>query len=94
MKFAKTERELARSYGVQLGAPYAKVKRELLRNAWKIDRAWLRNQSAAHHDRELICGAGYDAVCSTAFVRGDRHAYLTMSGTDTGMPLIAIAEKE
>jgi hypothetical protein len=94
MKFEKTEQELARSYGVRLGTPYAKVKRELVRNGWQIDRGWLRNQPAAHREGELICGSGYDAVCSTAFIRGERHAYLTLSGTNTGMPLIGITNEE
>jgi hypothetical protein len=94
MKFDKAERELARSYGVQLGAPFATVKRALMRQGWQVDRAWLREQSDPGDGRELICGSGYDAVCSTAFVRDGRHAFLTLSATNTGMPLTGISEEE
>ena len=68
MKFTQAERHFARSYGVDLGTPYAKVKRELIRKGWKIDWDWVRSESEAGRESELICGSGYDAVCSTTFV--------------------------
>ena len=43
---------------------------------------------------ELVCGAGHDAVCSTALVRQGRHAYLTLSATNPGYPLIHIGASE
>jgi uncharacterized protein YecT (DUF1311 family) len=85
MTFTQAERQVARSYGVDLGTPYAKVKRELLRKGWKIE---------AGRESELICGSGYDAVCSTTFVQGDRRAYLTLRGSNSGMPLISIMDHE
>jgi hypothetical protein len=94
MKFTQAERYVARSYGVDLGTPYAKVKQELLRKGWEIDWDWVRSESGAGRESELICGSGYDAVCSTTFAQGDRRAYLTLSGSNAGMPLISIADHE
>jgi len=94
MKFSEKEKVIARSYGVRLGMPYAQVKRELLRTGWKVDSDWLRAQDAAGREGDLICGSGYDAVCSAAFTRGDRRAFLTLSGTNPGSPLTTIDDHE
>jgi hypothetical protein len=94
MVFTQAERQVARSYGVDLGTPYAKVKKELMRGGWKIDWDWVRSESEAGRESELICGSGYDAVCSATFVQGDRRAYLTLSGSNSGMPLISITDHE
>jgi hypothetical protein len=94
MKFSETEKQVARSYGLRLGASYAEVKRTLVRQGWQLDRNWVREQSSSGKKRELVCGAGYDALCSTAFVRRDRHAYLTFSGTKADTPLIGVSDHD
>ena len=94
MKFSDEEKMAARSYGLRLGAPYQEVKRTLIHKGWKIDRVWVRDQPSMGPHRELLCGAGYDAVCSTVFLRGERRAYLTLSGTNAGTPLIAVEDHE
>lgn len=84
----------ARSYSVRLGAPYSKVKRQLELKGWRVDAKWVQKQPEVGRVGELLCGAGYDALCSTAMVRGDQHAYLTLSGTNQGEPLVGIADHE
>jgi hypothetical protein len=59
-----------------------------------LDQRWVRGQQAMGRVGELVCGAGYDAVCSTALVRQGRHAYLTLSATNPGYPLIHIGASE
>jgi hypothetical protein len=94
MKFSEAEHQMARSYGLRLGASHAEVKRTLERQGWKVDWDWIRDQSPPDESRELICGSGHDAVCSTAYVLRDRRAYLTFSGTNPGTPLIAVTDRD
>jgi hypothetical protein len=94
MTFDAAEVKAARTYGLRLGTPYAEVKRTLVRNGWQIDRVWLRAQTPGRRGSDLVCGSGYDAVCSTAFVRAGRRASVTLSATNPGMPLVAVTDEE
>ena len=94
MKFAPSEQKAARLYGVRLGSPFSEARQVLARKGWHIDREWVRRQPATPRDGELICGSGYDAVCTTAFVRHGRHAFVSLSANNDGMPVIGIGDRE
>jgi len=92
MKFSKQERKEAAKYGLRLGEPYKSVKRNLTRQGWVVDRVWLeRERSGPLEDGDLICGNGYNMVCSTAFMKKNRkRLYVSLSGTNEGTPLYSV----
>ncbi len=95
MKFTPKEHRKAAELGLHLGDSYKSVQHTLTKHGWKLDRAWL-NESATGPltDGELICGSGWDAVCSTAFKSGKVVLVLTFSGTNSGIPLIAVDQEK
>jgi hypothetical protein len=93
LRFSEAERRVAISHGVQLGMPYAKVKQRLEGSGWHVDKNWLRERPEVGRMGELLCGAGYDATCTTAMVRGTQHIYITLGGPK-GNLLIGIADQE
>lgn len=91
MKFSASAIAVAEQYSLRLAEPYSVVKQKLAKQGWQIDHAYLSENS--HHASaadEVICGRGWDAVCSTAFKRGNEALYLSFSGTNEGMPLISL----
>jgi hypothetical protein len=64
-----------RKYGIKLKMPYAEARERMLRNGWKPDlaEAELRYQGNYRPYRdfpEILCGEGYDAICSAPFIKG------------------------
>jgi hypothetical protein len=91
MKFSADERKKASVHGLRLGTPYARVKQHLVENGWSIDRQRMDENLAAEPTKEgLVCGSGWDAVCSTAFRKNHKTISLVLSGTNEGIPLISV----
>jgi hypothetical protein len=91
MAFRAEERKKAAAQGLQLGEPYAKVKQHLLRTGWSIDqKARAANLRPAPIKDDLVCGSGWDAVCSTVFQKKRVTVSLVLSGTNEGTPLIGV----
>jgi len=96
MKFSRAERNAAANFGLRLGDSYKTVKHVLGRRGWVVDPDWLKrifSYTGPLEDGELICGSGYDAVCSVAYTKSRKHVYLTLSGTDEETSLIGVATK-
>ncbi|WP_229467490.1 hypothetical protein [Massilia sp. Mn16-1_5] len=91
MTFSPAQKRHAAQYGLQLAAPFKATKAALLKQAWVLDKRWLSDADGASADgKELSCGSGWDAVCQSAFRRGDVVLVLTLSGVNEGMPLVAL----
>lgn len=91
MKFSKAAIKTAGKYGLHLADPFIVVKQTLIQQGWQVDLAYSSEDAPLD---EVMCGRGWDAVCSTAFKRGNETLYLTMSGTNEGMPLISVETAE
>lgn len=91
MTFSAPAIKKAEKYGLRLADPFTVVKQKLAQQGWQLDRAYMSEDAPqASASEEMICGRGWDAVCSTAFKRGKERLYLNMSGTNDGMPLISV----
>jgi hypothetical protein len=73
---------LAQSVGVQLDSSYASARAKLLATSWKADSA--RGEPDASGPRayqqypEVVCGQGYDAVCTGRFKKAEQAILLTV----------------
>jgi hypothetical protein len=67
---------LAQSVGVRLQSGYATARASLLGAAWKADAAWglagVHQALTYRQYPEILCGEGYDAVCTGRFQKADR----------------------
>ncbi len=91
MEFSQAERKKALQYGVRLGSPYKTVRKYLIRNGWTINQSRLKEESMERPlDGDLVCGSGWDAVCSTYFIRKKSAIMLTFSAANDGIPLTGI----
>lgn len=91
MKISQAQKRAAASYGLRVGEPYERAKAVLRKDGWVVDEAWLKGQSRnAQLDDDLICGSGWNAVCSTAYKRGHTTIYLVLSKTNVGTPLVSV----
>jgi hypothetical protein len=91
MRFTLNETQNAEKYGLALTAPFTIVKQNLQKQGWKVDRKWLSESEAQPiGEEEMLCGSGYDAICTTAFRRDEAVLVLTLSGTNDGLPLIGV----
>jgi hypothetical protein len=68
---AGAARTPAKAAGVQLRSAYATARGKLIGSGWRTDAAW--GTSGVHAMRaypkypEVLCGEGYDAVCTGRF---------------------------
>lgn len=91
MKFSAEERKQAAALGLRLGAPYAQVRQQLAKAGWSLDQKWIgEHLMEAPADNGLVCGSGWDAVCTTAFRKNRQIISLVLSGTNDGAPLIGV----
>ena len=71
--------------------PLNSVKGQLTRSGWHIDRKWLKeNSESIPAKNDLVCGTGWDAICSTAFTKDNKKLFLVFSGTNEQIPLIHV----
>jgi len=91
MKFSMAEKQQASKYGLRLGSPYETVKRFLIQNGWFLDQKWMEENALSEPTKkDLICGSGWDAVCSTAYRKNGKTISLLFSGTNDGIPLVGV----
>ena len=91
MTFSASEKRLAAQYGLRLAAPFEASKQALLKQGWVLDKGGLADADAGLSDgQEPSCGSGWDAVCQSAFRKGDVLLSLTFSGANEGLPLVAV----
>jgi hypothetical protein len=93
MKFHAAERRSAARFGLSLGEPYAMSHRKLLRRGWVLDRSRKDEGIEPRQiDAEgLVCGVGWDALCSAVFRRSGHAIVLVLaSGSNSGLPLISV----
>jgi hypothetical protein len=71
--FDAAEVAAAKQLGVQLGAPYARVASGLRERGWQVVDPDLEagdpNSAGTPERPGLVCGAGYDAICSATWKR-------------------------
>ena len=73
---------LAQRVGVQLQSGYATARAKLLGTSWKADSDWgkpgVGKQLAYRQYPEVLCGDGYDAVCTGRFEKAGQAILLTI----------------
>ncbi len=91
MKFSAEERSKATAVGLRLGAPYAQVRQQLAKAGWSLDQKWMgEHLMEPPTENGLVCGSGWDAVCTTAFRKNRQVISLILSATNDGTPLIGV----
>jgi hypothetical protein len=56
--------------GIKLKTPYANAKKLMLKNGWTLTPTiYLPNHPPYKEFPEIICGEGYDAICSAEFAK-------------------------
>jgi hypothetical protein len=87
---------LARSVGVQLQSGYATARAKLLGSSWNADSArgnsGVRKQLAYRQYPEILCGEGYDAVCTGRFVKSDQAVLLTIDQRTSTLRVTSVDE--
>jgi hypothetical protein len=87
---------LERSVGVQLRSGYASARAKLLRTSWKAVAGW--GESGAARQRaypqypEVLCGEGYDAVCTGRFEKAGQAILLTIDPRTRTLRVTSIDE--
>jgi hypothetical protein len=79
---AADQRDLMKELGLRQGQRYASAKAALLKRGWTVDRAHAKarepGQGPPYGFNEVVCGQGWDAICSARFVRRGREMMLMM----------------
>jgi hypothetical protein len=87
---------LSRRVGVQLQSGYASARAKLLGTAWKADSS--RREFSVHKQLpyrrypEVVCGEGYDAVCSGRFTKSGQAILLTIDPKTRTLQVISVDE--
>lgn len=66
------------SLGLKPGAPYPRVRAELLKQGWTFDAQEPEEASDYREAPEVACGHGRDAVCTVRYLRDGRTIVLTL----------------
>lgn len=80
-----------RSTKVKINDHYAGARLKLIRQGWQIDREW--GISGVHEKLtyaqypEVLCGEGYQAVCTGRFKKGDSAILLTINQFKKNFPV-------
>lgn len=87
---------LARRVGVQLQSGYASARARLLGMSWKADSGRaefsVHKQLAYRQYPEVLCGEGYDAVCSGRFVKSGQAILLTIDQRTSTLRVTSVDE--
>jgi hypothetical protein len=87
---------LAQRVGVQLQSGYAGARAKLLAASWVADSG--RGESGGHKPLayrqypEVLCGQGYDAVCSGRFEKSGQAILLTIDQRTSTLPVTSVDE--
>lgn len=73
---------LLKTLGLKEGQSYASAKTQLIHKGWKVDGAYAptreEDETPPYGFKEVICGNGWQAVCSARFLRNDQAVMLTL----------------
>jgi hypothetical protein len=87
---------LAQSVGVQLDSSYATARAKLLGRSWKADSAWGEPDGsrprAYQQYPEVVCGQGYDAVCTGRFKKAEQAILLTIDQRTSKLLVTSVDE--
>jgi hypothetical protein len=87
-----TDIQLAKTFGLKLKHAYSINRKILMEAAWQPDLKW--GLSGIHHKLayqdfpEILCGDGYDAVCTGRFVKGSKEILLTIDHNHKTLPVM------
>jgi hypothetical protein len=85
---------LAQALGVQLPSGYASARARLLRTSWKPDSSrgagGAPGRLAYPQYPEVVCGQGYDAVCSGRFEKAGEAILLSIDPKTSTLPVTSI----
>ena len=79
---AQTPLSLLGELQVKQGQRYSVIKAMLLKRGWDVDGSY-GNGSNPYGFSEVVCGNGYDAVCSARFLLGTREVLITLKPGNT-----------
>ena len=87
---------LAQRVGVQLRSGYASARAKLLAASWKADSGWgdsgVHEQLAYRQYPEVVCGDGYDAVCTGRFEKSGQAILLTIDQRTSTLRVTSVDE--
>jgi hypothetical protein len=73
---------LLKTMGLRAGQTYDSAKLQLTEHGWKVDATYASTHEAAEAPpfgfKEVICGNGWQAVCSARFLRDGKAVVLTL----------------
>lgn len=76
---------------VQINERYASARLKLIRRGWRIDREWgisgVHEKLTYEQYPEVLCGEGYQAVCTGRFKKGDSAILLTINQFKKTLPV-------
>jgi hypothetical protein len=79
---AAASASLTKAVGLQLQSSYAAARSRLLRSAWTADSTWgesgVHKRLAFQQYPEVLCGEGYQAVCTAKFEKNGTAILLTI----------------
>jgi hypothetical protein len=82
--------------GVQLQSGYASARTKLLAILWKADSGWgesgVHKQLAYRQYPEVVCGDGYDAVCTGRFEKSGQAILLTIDQRTSTLCVTSVDE--
>jgi hypothetical protein len=87
---------LTKAVGVQLQSSYATARSKLLRSAWVPDSTW--GESGVHKPLafqqypEVLCGQGYNAVCTGRFEKTGTAILLTIDPKTKKLQVTSVDE--
>jgi hypothetical protein len=88
---AANPKSLGSSPEVQKDEHYASARLKMNRLGWQIDREWgvsgVHRRLAFPQYPEVLCGEGYQAVCTGRFTKGDSAVLLTINQFKKSLPV-------
>jgi hypothetical protein len=69
-------------FHLRQGQDYSVVKAMLLKRGWDVDTQY-GDGTNPYGFKEVVCGSGWDAVCSARFLLGSRRILLTLKPKKT-----------
>ena len=73
---------LLKTLGLHAGQSYGLAKTQLIAKGWKVDTTYAQVREAGEPPPygfdEVVCGNGWQAVCSARFLRKDQEIMLTL----------------
>lgn len=73
---------LLKTLGLKEGQSYSSAKTQLIGKGWKVDSTYAAARDAGETPpygfKEVICGNGWQAVCSARFLRNGHEIMLTL----------------